>query len=194
MSGDDREPIGRKGKPAGRKPPRSRPVRSRRDDDDEEIEHEYEDDHETDDDEEEQDHRRESRMTRKAAQRKAAKSDNSGKPRSRKRWWFWLLFKLFIIFAIVMGIYGFYLDTRSAAALTAKSGSYPPPSLAAWSTLSQTCRTTKKRWLTLLEGTQYREVTRITRPGEFTVQANSIDLLRRPFDFPEAKRGRSTHA
>ena len=37
MSGDDREPIGRKGKPAGRKPPRSRPVRSRRDDDDEEI-------------------------------------------------------------------------------------------------------------------------------------------------------------
>ena len=44
MSGDDREPIGRKGKPAGRKPARARPVRrSRRDDDYEEYEEEIDD-------------------------------------------------------------------------------------------------------------------------------------------------------
>ena len=27
----------------------------------------------------------------------------------------------------------------------------------------------------------------MTRPGEFTVQANSIEMIRRPFDFPDSK-------
>jgi penicillin-binding protein 1B len=30
----------------------------------------------------------------------------------------------------------------------------------------------------------------MTRPGEFTVQANSIEMIRRPFDFPDSKEGR----
>ncbi|WP_318376110.1 bifunctional glycosyl transferase/transpeptidase, partial [Enterobacter sp.] len=29
----------------------------------------------------------------------------------------------------------------------------------------------------------------MTRPGEFTVQANSIEMIRRPFDFPDSKEG-----
>lgn len=41
----------------------------------------------------------------------------------------------------------------------------------------------------LLEATQYRLVTKMTRPGEFTVQANSIEMIRRPFDFPDSKEG-----
>src|SRR5476651_2318910 len=189
MSGDDREPIGRKGKPAGLKPSRARPVRHRRDDDDEEFDNDYEDDQETDDDDYEEDNRRESRMTRKAAPRKAAKSDNSGKPRSRKRWWFWLLFKLFIIFAIVMGIYGFYLNTEIRGRIDGKVWQLPAAVFGRQVNLEPDMPYSKKEMVNLLEGTQYRQVTRITRPGEFTVAANSIDLLRRPFDFPEGKEG-----
>ena len=29
----------------------------------------------------------------------------------------------------------------------------------------------------------------MTRPGEYTVQANSIEMIRRPFDFPDSKEG-----
>lgn len=47
----------------------------------------------------------------------------------------------------------------------------------------------RKGMTNLLEGTQYRLVTRITRPGEFTVKGNTIELLRRPFDFPDGKEG-----
>lgn len=47
----------------------------------------------------------------------------------------------------------------------------------------------KKEMIALLEGTQYRQVTRMTRPGEFTVQGNSIEMIRRPFDFPDSKEG-----
>jgi penicillin-binding protein 1B len=190
MSGDDREPIGRKGKPAGRKPSRSRPVRRRRDDDYEEFDDDYEDDRETDDDyDDEEDTRRESRMSRKAAPRKAAKSGKSGKPRSRKRWWFWLLFKLFIIFAILMGIYGFYLNTEIRGRIDGKVWQLPAAVYGRQVNLEPDMPYSKKEMINLLEGTQYRQVTRITRPGEFTVAANSIDLLRRPFDFPDGKEG-----
>ena len=41
----------------------------------------------------------------------------------------------------------------------------------------------------LLTATQYRQVSAMTRPGEFTVQANSIEMIRRPFDFPDSKEG-----
>ncbi len=32
-------------------------------------------------------------------------------------------------------------------------------------------------------------VAKMTRPGEFTVQAKSIEMIRRPFDFPDSKEG-----
>ncbi|MDP1033898.1 bifunctional glycosyl transferase/transpeptidase, partial [Klebsiella pneumoniae] len=37
--------------------------------------------------------------------------------------------------------------------------------------------------------TQYRQVSAMTRPGESTVQANSIEMIRRPFDFPDSQEG-----
>ncbi len=47
----------------------------------------------------------------------------------------------------------------------------------------------KNEMVKLLEATQYRQVSKMTRPGEFTVQANSIEMIRRPFDFPDSKEG-----
>ena len=76
MAGNDREPIGRKGKP-------SRPVKqkvSRRQLRDEEYDDDYDDD----------DYEDEEPMPRKG-------KGKGRKPRG-KRGWFWLLLKLFIIF------------------------------------------------------------------------------------------------
>ena len=47
----------------------------------------------------------------------------------------------------------------------------------------------KNEMVRLLTATQYRQVTAMTRPGEFTVQAHSIEMIRRPFDFPDSKEG-----
>lgn len=47
----------------------------------------------------------------------------------------------------------------------------------------------KNEMVKLLEATQYRQVTKMTRHGEFTVQAKSIEMIRRPFDFPDSKEG-----
>ena len=184
MSGDDREPIGRKGKPAGRKPARARPVRrSRRDDDYEEYEEEIDDEYEDDDEYEEE---QGSRMSRKAAPRKAKK----GGKKSVKRRIFWLLVKLFIVFLILLGIYAFYLNKQIHDRIDGgKVWQLPAAVYGRQVNLEPDMQISKAEMVGLLEGTQYREVTRITRPGEFTVHANYIDLLRRPFDFPEGKEG-----
>lgn len=184
MSGDDREPIGRKGKPAGRKPARARPVRrSRRDDDYEEYEEEIDDEYEDDDEYEEE---QGSRMSRKSAPRKAKK----GGKKSVKRRIFWLLVKLFIVFLILLGIYAFYLNKQIHDRIDGgKVWQLPAAVYGRQVNLEPDMQISKAEMVGLLEGTQYREVTRITRPGEFTVHANYIDLLRRPFDFPEGKEG-----
>jgi penicillin-binding protein 1B len=176
MSGDDREPIGRKGRKSGRKPSRSRPPR-RRDDDYEDEE--YLDDDDLDEEYEDDDEYEEERMTRKA------------KPRSprKKRGWWGLIIKLFLVVAVALAIYGVYLDSQIRSRIDGKVWQLPAAVYGRMVNLEPGMPYSKKEMVNLLEGMQYRQVTRITRPGEFTVQANSIDVLRRPFDFPDGKEG-----
>jgi penicillin-binding protein 1B len=185
MSGDDREPIGRKGKPSPPKPKRGRFVR-RQDDDEKEPRYDYQgDDEQDEDDVRENAAREESRMTRKAKPAKAAKSK---KPR-KKRGWLRLLIKLFIIFVIIMAAYGVYLDSEIRSRIDGKVWQLPAAVYGRMVTLEPGSSYTTKEMVNLLEGTQYRQVTRITRPGEFSVKGGNIDLLRRPFDFPDGKEG-----
>ncbi|MFZ4833442.1 bifunctional glycosyl transferase/transpeptidase [Rouxiella sp. Mn2063] len=182
MSGDDREPIGRKGKTAPPKPKRPRPARRSRDDDD------YDDRYETqghDDDYDNDDNSGETRMTRKTASRKGSKAK---KPR-KKRGWIGLFIKLFIIFVVIMAAYGVYLDSEIRSRIDGKVWQLPAAVYGRMVTLEPGTPYNVKDMVSLLEGTQYRQVTRITRPGEFTVKGNNIDLLRRPFDFPDGKEG-----
>lgn len=116
MAGNDREPIGRKGKP-------TRPVKqkvSRR---------RYEDDDDYDDYDDYED---EEPMPRKG------KGKGKGRKPRGKRGWLWLLLKLAIVFAVLIAIYGVYLDQKFAAVLMARSGNCPRQFMAGWSTLSQT--------------------------------------------------------
>ncbi|MEP8814065.1 bifunctional glycosyl transferase/transpeptidase [Enterobacter bugandensis] len=166
MTGNDREPIGRKGKPA-------RPAKekvSRRRLRDEEYDDDYEDDYED-----------EEPMPRKG-------KGKGRKPRG-KRGWFWLLLKLFIVFVVLIAIYGVYLDQKIRSRIDGKVWQLPAAVYGRMVNLEPDMSISKNEMVKLLQATQYRQVTKMTRPGEFTVQAKSIEMIRRPFDFPDSKEG-----
>ncbi|MBG0694648.1 bifunctional glycosyl transferase/transpeptidase [Enterobacter roggenkampii] len=166
MAGNDREPIGRKGRPT--RPAKEKVSRRRLRDED------YDDDYEDDDEDEEP-------MPRKG-------KGKGRKPRG-KRGWFWLLLKLFIVFVVVMAIYGVYLDQKIRSRIDGKVWQLPAAVYGRMVNLEPDMSITKNEMVKLLEATQYRQVSKMTRPGEFTVQANSIEMIRRPFDFPDSKEG-----
>ncbi|RLZ69851.1 bifunctional glycosyl transferase/transpeptidase [Enterobacter hormaechei] len=166
MAGNDREPIGRKGKP-------TRPAKekvSRRRLRDEEYDDDYEDDYED-----------EEPMPRKG-------KGKGRKPRG-KRGWFWLLLKLFIVFVVLIAIYGVYLDQKIRSRIDGKVWQLPAAVYGRMVNLEPDMSISKNEMVKLLQATQYRQVTKMTRPGEFTVQAKSIEMIRRPFDFPDNKEG-----
>lgn len=166
MAGNDREPIGRKGRPT--RPAKEKVSRRRLRDED------YDDDYEDDDEDEEP-------MPRKG-------KGKGRKPRG-KRGWFWLLLKLFIVFVVLVAIYGVYLDQKIRSRIDGKVWQLPAAVYGRMVNLEPDMSITKNEMVKLLEATQYRQVSKMTRPGEFTVQANSIEMIRRPFDFPDSKEG-----
>ncbi|MHC9004687.1 bifunctional glycosyl transferase/transpeptidase [Enterobacter sp. P82] len=166
MAGNDREPIGRKGKPT--RPAKEKISRRRLRDED------YDDDYEDDYEDEEP-------MPRKG-------KGKGRKPRG-KRGWFWLLLKLFIIFVVLMAIYGVYLDQKIRSRIDGKVWQLPAAVYGRMVNLEPDMSISKNEMVKLLEATQYRQVSKMTRPGEFTVQAKSIEMIRRPFDFPDSKEG-----
>lgn len=177
MSGDDRQPIGRKGKKRAALPPRKAPARRRRryddevydDDDDEDVCEADEEDDEYDDDEDD--------VARKQVKR------------SRRRRVLWLLFRLALVALVVIGAYGVYLDQQIRSRIDGKVWQLPAAVYGRMVNLEPGMNYSKKEMVNLLEGMQYREVSRIARPGEFTVSGDSIEMLRRPFDFPDGKEG-----
>ncbi|MGG2143047.1 bifunctional glycosyl transferase/transpeptidase [Symbiopectobacterium sp. RP] len=167
MSQDDREPIGRKGRASGRKPPRAQATRRRsRRDDYEEEDDVYQDDIDEEDDEDEM----------------------SKKPRKKRRW-LGLFIKLSLVFAVVLALYGVYLDSQIRSRIEGKVWQLPAAVYGRMVNLEPGMSYSQKEMINLLEGMQYRQVSRITRPGEFSVRGNTIDILRRPFDFPDGKEG-----
>ncbi|MGE6981676.1 bifunctional glycosyl transferase/transpeptidase [Kluyvera intermedia] len=164
MAGNDREPIGRKGKPA--RPAKQKVSRRQQ----------YDDDYDDDDGYEEE----------KPRSRKGG--GKGGKPRGKRRW-LWFLVKLGIVFAVLIVIYGVYLDQKIRSRIDGKVWQLPAAVYGRMVNLEPDMSISKKEMVQLLTATQYRQVTAMTRPGEFTVQANSIEMIRRPFDFPDSKEG-----
>ncbi|MEB5751045.1 bifunctional glycosyl transferase/transpeptidase [Leclercia adecarboxylata] len=165
MAGNDREPIGRKGRPA--RPAKEKAGRRRlRDEEYDDVDNEYDD----------------------VAPAPRKGKGKKGKPRG-KRGWFWLLLKLFIVFLILLAIYGVYLDQKIRSRIDGKVWQLPAAVYGRMVNLEPDMSISKNEMVKLLEATQYRQVTKMTRPGEFTVQAKSIEMIRRPFDFPDSKEG-----
>ncbi|MFK3662981.1 bifunctional glycosyl transferase/transpeptidase [Scandinavium sp. NPDC088450] len=166
MAGNDREPIGRKGKPA--RPAKQKVSRRRLRDE------EYDDEYEYDDEDEEP-------MPRNGK--------GKGKKPKGKRRWLWLLVKIGIVFAVLLAIYGVYLDQKIRNRIDGKVWQLPAAVYGRMVNLEPDMPVSKNEMVRLLTASQYRQVTAMTRPGEFTVQANSIEMIRRPFDFPDSKEG-----
>ncbi|HDT5205685.1 TPA: bifunctional glycosyl transferase/transpeptidase [Klebsiella quasipneumoniae subsp. similipneumoniae] len=167
MAGDDREPIGRKGRPS--RPTKQKVTRRRV------REEDYDDEYDDDDYEDE-----------KPVPRKA--KGKGDKPR-RKRSWLWLLVKLGIVFAVLIAAYGVYLDQKIRSRIDGKVWELPAAVYGRMVNLEPDMQISKNEMVRLLNATQYRQVSAMTRPGEYTVQANSIEMIRRPFDFPDSKEG-----
>lgn len=167
MAEDDREPIGRKGRPS--RPTKQKVTRRRV------REEDYDDEYDDDDYEDE-----------KPVPRKA--KGKGGKPR-RKRSWLWLLVKLGIVFAVLIAAYGVYLDQKIRSRIDGKVWELPAAVYGRMVNLEPDMQISKNEMVRLLNATQYRQVSAMTRPGEYTVQANSIEMIRRPFDFPDSKEG-----
>lgn len=163
MAGNDREPIGRKGKSSHLV--KTKGKNSRLPDDD------Y-----ADDDEKEE--------SMPSVKKRKAKGRAPKKYRLLK-----FLIKLFILFLVVIAIYGIYLDQQIRSRIDGKVWQLPAAVYGRMVNLEPDMSYSKAEMVKLLEATQYRQVTRMTRPGEFTVQANSIEMIRRPFDFPDGKEG-----
>ncbi len=182
MSDFDREPTGRRGSKASAGKKRGRSDRRRRRDEDYDDDIEYDDefgDDEPDDDDydDEEDSPRMSIKGRK------------NKPPKRRWRWFWFLVKLGIVMAILLGIYGVYLAGKISDRLDGKVWDLPAAVYGRTVNLEPGMDYSLNEMVKLLEGMQYRKVTKITRAGEFSVTGNTIQMLRRPFDFPDSKEG-----
>ena len=177
MSDFDREPTGRRGSKASAGKKRGRSDRRRRRDEDYDDDIEYDDDEPDDDYDDEEDTARMSKKGRK------------NKPPKRRWRWFWFLVKLGIVMAILLGIYGVYLAGKISDRLDGKVWDLPAAVYGRTVNLEPGMDYSLNEMVKLLEGMQYRKVTKITRAGEFSVTGNTIQMLRRPFDFPDSKEG-----
>lgn len=166
MSGNDREPIGRKGRSTAKVKGQGNPRRKGQ----------YLDDQDSYDDEE---------NTSLPATKKRGKAPR----KNTKRRWLGLLIKIILVIAAVIAAWGVYLDSEIRHRIDGKVWDLPATVYGRMVSLEPGMAFARKDMVALLEGTQYRQVTKITRPGEFSVKGNSIELLRRPFDFPDGKEG-----
>lgn len=160
MAGNNREPIGRKGRVS--RP--AKPVTRRRQDD-------YDDDYDYDD-----------------TPPRRGRGGGRQPPRNKRRW-IWFLVKLGLVGLVILLAYGVYLDQKIRSRIDGKVWQLPAAVYGQMVNLEPDMPYSQKDMVRLLEATQYRQVSKITRPGEFIVQGKSIDLLRRPFDFPDSKEG-----
>ncbi len=118
-----------------------------------------------------------------------AKAKKSRKKPGLIRRLFGLSVKLGIVAIALLAFYGVYLDSQIRSRIDGKVWDLPAAVYGRMVNLEPGMSYSQKEMVDLLNGMQYRNVTKITRPGEYSVQGSTIELLRRPFDFPDAKEG-----
>lgn len=117
-----------------------------------------------------------------------AKTKKSRKPGLIRRL-FGLTVKLGIVAVALLAFYGVYLDSQIRSRIDGKVWDLPAAVYGRMVNLEPGMSYSQKEMVDLLNGMQYRNVTKITRPDEYSVQGSTIELLRRPFDFPDVKEG-----
>ncbi|CAJ0991333.1 bifunctional glycosyl transferase/transpeptidase [Pantoea sp. Nvir] len=107
-------------------------------------------------------------------------------PRGKNHWLGWFI-KFFFVFIVVTATWGVYLDSEIRTRIDGKVWQLPAAVYGRIVSLEPGMPYSKKEMIALLKGTQYRQVSRIAGPGEFSIKGKTISLLRRPFFFPDGR-------
>lgn len=134
--------------------------------------------------------KRKNSRTPRGAKSKQQEKKNKGRPNKKQRRWLWFLLKLMLIVAILVAAYGVYLNAKIRNRIDGQVWQLPAAVYGRVINLEPGMPYGKKEVIALLEGSQYRQVDRTTRPGDFSIQGEAIELIRRPFDFPDSAEGR----
>nr|WP_226811277.1 bifunctional glycosyl transferase/transpeptidase [Candidatus Steffania adelgidicola] len=94
---------------------------------------------------------------------------------------------IILFFVLLIVLYGVYLDMQVRDRIDGKVWQLPAAVYSRIVNLDPGMSYTQRDMGILLESMQYREVSHITLPGEFTMHTNVIELCRRSFDFPDGK-------
>ncbi|MCR3756039.1 MAG: peptidoglycan glycosyltransferase/peptidoglycan DD-transpeptidase MrcB [Sodalis sp. Psp] len=108
-----------------------------------------------------------------------------GKPH-KKHLLVWIS-RVVLLLIISITFYGVYLDALVRTRINGKVWQLPAAVYSRIVSLEPGMAYSRAEMVTLLAGMQYREVSSIAQPGEFAVRGNKVELLRRPFDFPDGK-------
>ena len=124
----------------------------------------------------------------KSTQKKSAKKKSKNKKRSLWRRFWSLIFKLFLIFMAVTVIYGIYLDQQIKERIEGNVWELPAAVYGQIIDLEPDSDYSLSDVVTMLNGAQYRQQdSKATRPGEFIVSNDAVEIYRRPFMFPDGE-------
>lgn len=129
-------------------------------------------------------------MAKKSRNTKAKSTPkSSGVTRSRRRRLFGLAAKLLIIFALVMGVWGVYLDSKIRYRFDGHKWQLPAVIYGRELKLYPNIRLTRTEVERELKQLNYRKVVHPMSSGEFSSSEFKIAMVRRPFSFPDGTQG-----
>ncbi len=112
-----------------------------------------------------------------------AKSKFSFKP------FYFFIIKLGIVLFAILSLYCIYLDSKIKQRIDGQVWELPAAMYGRMINLEPGMLYSQKEITVLLNATQYRKVLVPRRAGEYAIQGNSIELIRRSFDFPDKHEG-----
>ncbi|MWN32258.1 bifunctional glycosyl transferase/transpeptidase [Gilliamella sp. Pra-s54] len=124
------------------------------------------------------------KTTKKRSSKKTKKNKNS----TLWRRFLALLFKLFLVLTSVAIIYGIYLDQQIKERIDGDVWELPAAIYGQIIDLEPDSEHSLNDVVTILIGAQYRQQeAKATRPGEFIVSNDAVEIYRRPFTFPDGE-------
>jgi penicillin-binding protein 1B len=106
---------------------------------------------------------------------------------SFKRKLIYFLLKIALVIITVIAIYGIYLDQKIKERIDGTVWELPVAVYGQIVNLEPGEDYSLDKVVSILNGAQYRQVSVATRPGEFVVKNESIEIYRRPFAFPDGE-------
>ncbi|AHX59637.1 MULTISPECIES: penicillin-binding protein 1B [Aeromonas] len=124
-----------------------------------------------------------------ATQRRKSPPKKAAPKRTIWRTLFWLGFKLSLVVAAFMVVFGIYLDTKVRERFDGEKWQLPVMVYSRPLELYPSQRLSQTQMLRELNMLSYKQVRQPHTPGEYAVNGNRIELVRRPFEFHDGADG-----